>query len=70
MSRKEQREDNQHDGKLSETELEQAVGGRRKPESESPKTAKSRQSAKNRACFRMLEEDFLFKRLERRGWRR
>ena len=66
MSRKEPREgeDTKHDGELSETELEQAVGGRRTAESESPQTAK------NRACFRMLEEDFLFRRLERRGWRR
>ncbi len=66
MSRKEPREgeDNKDDGKLSETELEQAVGGKRASESESPQTAK------NRACFRMLEEEFLFKRLERRGWRR
>jgi hypothetical protein len=64
MSGKESQEDEQKkaDGELSETELEQAAAGKR--------TSDSPQSAKNRACFRMLEEDFLFKRLERRGWRR
>jgi hypothetical protein len=56
--------DNRQDGELSESELEQAAGGKRTSPSESAQTAK------NRACFRMLEEDFLFKRLERRGWRR
>jgi len=57
-------EDNERDGELSERELEQAAGGKRTSPGEPPQTAK------NRACFRMLEEDFLFKRLERRGWRR
>lgn len=65
MSRKEPREEEKRqDGQLSEAELEQAAGGKRTSESESPT------GDKNRACFRMLEEDFLFKRLERRGWRR
>ena len=65
MSRKEPREEEkQEDGPLSEEELEQAAGGKRASESESPT------GDKNRACFRMLEEDFLFRRLERRGWRR
>ena len=27
-------------------------------------------AGENLACFQMLEEDFLLKRLERRGWRR
>ena len=27
-------------------------------------------AGENLACFRMLEEDFLIKRIERKGWRR
>lgn len=63
MSRKEGEE--REGEELGEAELERAAGGNQAARSEPPETG-----AKNKACFRMLEEDFLFRRLERKGWRR
>jgi len=73
MSRKESRESKKREeGRLSDAELEQAQGGKRAARAETSEASAKNPEAteKNKACFRMLEEDFLFKRLERRGWRR
>ena len=46
------------DGELKDSELKEAAGGRKK------------QHSKNRQLFRTLEQDMLFRRIERKGWNR
>ena len=52
-------------GELTDADLEQAQGGKKTAQG---KTARA--GEKNRALFRTLDQDMLFRRIEERGWNR